>query len=157
MLARMARSALRCAAASFTLRSSRTAEHEHRRAADLSRPLRSLRSPDAVRQPIVRPQGVLRMIVPPVLAPRSTVGVERIDDAVVGFGPFAHHQQADLGFGVVEEGVRDPRAGGKSNCIARLQSMEMAVEPDVGLAVDDVDKLFLGAFGVREGGAPTRR
>ena len=36
-----------------------------------------------------------------------------------GLLPFAHHEQVDLGFRVVEEAMRDPRAGRKSNGIAR--------------------------------------
>ena len=67
------------------------------------------------------------MILPPIIVQRFAAGVQRIEDAVLGLAPLAHHEQVDLGFGVVEEGVRDPRAGRKSNCIARLQSMKMAV------------------------------
>src|SRR4051812_359622 len=35
--------------------------------------------------------------------------------------------------------------------------MEMAIDPHVGLAFDDVDELFLRALGVRKGRAPPRR
>ena len=77
-------------------------------------------------------RGVLRMVVPPILAQRSSVGIARIEDPVLRFAPFAYDQQADLRFSVVEEAVRNPRAGRKSNRVARLQSMEMAVEPKIG-------------------------
>lgn len=54
------------------------------------------------------PQGVPRMIVPPIQAQRFAVWIERIDSAVLGFVPFAHHEQADLRLGVVEEAMRGP-------------------------------------------------
>src|SRR3954451_3677768 len=82
--------------------------------------------------------------------------MERVDNAVLRSGPFAHHEQVDLGLRVVEEAVRDPGAGRKSNAIARPQPMEMAVDPHVGRAFDDVDELFLRALGVRKGRAPPR-
>src|SRR5882724_892987 len=97
------------------------------------------------------------MIVPPIFAQRSPVEIARIEDAVLRLAPFADHEKADLCFSVIEKGVRYPRAGRKSNRIARLQSMEIAVEPYIRLAFDDVDKLLLRALGVRKGCAPARR
>ena len=60
-----------------------------------------------------------RMSVPPIVVQRSAVGMERIENAVLRFVPFTHHEQVDLSFRVVEEAMRDPRAGRKSNGIAR--------------------------------------
>src|SRR4051794_9915011 len=53
--------------------------------------------------------------------------------------------------------MRGPGAGGKANRIARLQSGEMTIEPDIRLAFDEIDELLIGAFRVRERCAPTRR
>jgi hypothetical protein len=77
-------------------------------------------------------EGLPWMMVPPILTQWFAVGIERIDDAVLSFAPFAHREQVNFDLGVVQEAVCDPRACGKSNGIARLQSMKMPVEPDVG-------------------------
>ena len=45
-----------------------------------------LRGAHEVRQPVVRTECARRMIVPPILAQRPAVGIERVDDAVLGFG-----------------------------------------------------------------------
>ena len=76
------------------------------RAPTLSRPIQLLAEPSR-RAPgppaIVRTQGARRMIVPPIVVQRSAVGMERIEEAVLRFVPFTHHEQVDLSFRVVEE------------------------------------------------------
>ncbi len=98
----------------------------------------------------MRTQGAFWMIVPPIRAQGFPIGIERIDKAVLGLAPFTHHEEADFGWGVVKESVRDPCSGRKANAIARLEPTETAIEPNVRLAVDYIDKLFLGAICVRK-------
>jgi hypothetical protein len=49
--------------------------------------------------------------------------------------------------------VGDGRARGKADRVAGPEATEMAVEPDIGFALDDIDELLLGAFGVRKPGS----
>jgi hypothetical protein len=97
------------------------------------------------------------MIVPPIRVQLSAIEMERIEDAVLGLGPFAHNEQSYFGLGVVEEAVREPCTGRKPDGIAWLQPMEMTVQPDIGLAFDDVDEFFVRAFGVWKGSASAGR
>ena len=45
--------------------------------------------------------------------------------------------------------MADPRASRKSYCVTRLQTVERAVDPDIGMAFQDIDKFFLSTFSMR--------
>lgn len=82
------------------------------------------------------------MVIPPIIMQRSAVRVERVENAVLGLVALADDEEMHFGLRVVEETMGDPGAGRKSDGVAGLQPIEMAIEPDVGRAFDDEPTLF---------------
>src|SRR5262245_43213879 len=99
----------------------------------------------------------LRHVVPPVLAQRAPFRIQRIVDTVVGPARFADDKQAHIVVGIVDEGVADPGAGGEANAVPGSQAMEVAVDPGVRVALDDIDELLFHALGMWIGSPPTGR
>src|SRR6478736_338751 len=100
----------------------------------------------------MRAERALRCIVPAAARAR----IERIMLAIV-LVLLADDEEANLIACVVDEGVCDAGAGRKGDAVAGAQPMQMAVEPDIGMPLDDEDEFLLGAFRVRIGDASARR
>lgn len=97
------------------------------------------------------PEGLGGNIVPPVRWShvRAAGGIERIEDATARLAGLAAHEQQGLSIGVVEETMRDARAGGERREIAGDHPVEVPVNPDIDFPVNDVDKLLLVLLRVR--------
>jgi hypothetical protein len=72
------------------------------------------------------------MVIPPIMMQRSAVRVERVENAVLSLVALADDEEVHFGLRVVEETMGDPGAGRKSDGVAGLQPMQVAIEPDVG-------------------------
>ncbi len=79
------------------------------------------------------------------------LGVERIDALRAAAACFADRDQAHGLVGVVDEAVRDAGAVGEARRVARLEAIEVAVDPRVGFALEYVDEFFFVKLGVRIG------
>ena len=98
----------------------------------------------------MRAQFAFRRIVPEAFADfLVALGVERIDAFRAAARGFADRDQAHRFVRVVDEAMRDAGAVGEADALALAQAMQVAVDPDVGFAFDDVDEFLLVEFGVR--------
>ena len=113
--------------------------------------LRKSLTANRVRQAVMRAEVAMRNVVPPFRW--SEIGapgrVERIEDSAALLGSFSADQQDDVPIGVVDEAVRDARAGGKRGEIAWFHSVNNAVYPAVDRTFDNVDELLFVFLGVR--------
>ena len=119
-----------------------------------SHPREVSRLASPIRFAVVRPERPLRGVMPPILTPRMAVrDVSGIKHLVARHAPLADHHHADIGLAVVDEIVRDAGAGGEGDGVACRHAMQPAVDPGIGLALQDEDELLFLAFGVRKAGA----
>src|SRR5262249_46281151 len=68
----------------------------------------------------------------------------------------ADDEQTDVLIRIVDEGVADPGTGREADAVPGYQPEEMAVDPGVRVAFDDVDELLFRALGMRVGSPPAR-
>ena len=112
---------------------------------------------DFVRHAVVVAERALGRIVPPVGTQCLPLGMARIKDQILRFRCFANHEKTDFLLGIVEKTMGNSGARRKTNRIARLQTAEFAIQPDIGRALDDVDELLFRALGMRERCPPPRQ
>ena len=102
----------------------------------------------------MRTERALRYVIPPVLAQRTLFRVQGIEDAIVRSARLADDEQTDVLVRIVDEGVANPGTGRKADAVPGHQLVDMAVDPGVRIALNDVDELLLRALGMRVGCPP---
>ncbi len=106
---------------------------------------------------IVWPERPSRSILPPPAASDAELGIERIETMVVRPIGVADDQEANLVLCVVDNRVGDARAGRKCHYVAWSQSKKIAVNPDIRIAGEHEDQLFVLTMGVRRRGSSSGR
>ena len=74
--------------------------------------------------------------------------IQGIESAVIAPVCLTDHEQANLGIGVVDEGMGHSRSGWEGGRIARLQRMQVTVDPDLRPTGENEDQLLAVAVGM---------
>ena len=103
----------------------------------------------------MRPERPRRFYFP---MPRAYFGVAMrvkwVVNATAGTCRFSHNQKSYIRFRIVDESMSEASTGRKSYAITRPQSLQIAIGPQIGLALQHEDEFLLIGLGMRPRDTP---
>src|SRR6266581_2368131 len=97
----------------------------------------------------MRSEGPLWRIDPAIWPCALMRLVQRIADAIFILRSLTDHQQLNLFFRIVQEGMADAGTGGESYAVTTLKLMQHSIDPGIWAAFDHEDEFLFGAFSMR--------